>query len=424
MKKVFLISLGIVIVMLLSFYVSAGISCRSVNLSVQSCDKANPDPMLSELVVLNLTDRDNAHAALPNATLPSSFIHRINICCKGVSGLNTTSNPIAWLTDTYNAHASVNTSYASAVYLNSPVVNVSAKAVLAASITDNGTATCYKNGFQACVFTISDLDDAHAGDCQNYTQSALNSTGGRVYALCVNASCAEGQCSNGYRCSSGNWTIVNDANRNNIDDNCEPPAIESSCNQSFYDSCPIAPCRACVNGTVSDNLFSPLQNAKIEVAAFPNVSVFTNVKGIYFMALPQNNHTFVASKNPYTPGTKTIPIPEKQTTTVNFQLGYGPNDCISDCTRESSNGMCDRSCDGTNGCRFYDSQAADVCDGIRKDFRRSYPGNREIQCCEGSPYTAMLVKNATLINATVVARVTKTVWYEGKLVKMIVDVFG
>ncbi len=405
--------------LVLAVNASAVLTCRAVNISQSACDVSNPDPEQKEFILLNMTDYENAHAALPNS--PSEpVLHKINICCRGIKDLSTGTNRISWLMGASNTHASLNTSYPYSVNMSSPFANITVSPVLAASTSDNANATCNNANYDACAFSVSDFDNAHVGDCFNYKQSGLQATGGRVYAVCLNSSCRQNDCQNGYRCFNKEW-VLNDTDGNGIDEACE---ASFDCTSSFYALCPSGVCRACINGTVFGSDIGPLAGARVETMPFANSSL-TNNNGSYFMALPENNYTLVASKETYTPGIKNLFIPAAVTTTVNFLLGHGPNDCLADCTRDSNGGVCDKSCDGTNGCVFYDDIAANACNNWKSGFRRPYSNGTEIQCCDGAPYAPRAVKpSPTKTNATVVARVTRMVWYEGKFVKMVVDVFG
>ncbi len=410
-----------VFALVLAVNASAILSCRSVDLTGSSCDVNNPDPVQKEVILMNMSDFENAHPAIPNAA-PGSVYHKINICCKGFKSLNTNSNTIAWLMGASNTHASLNTSYAYHVNLSSPYANITASAVLSASTSQNANTTCLNANYEACAFSISDFDNAHVGDCFKYNTSNLQATGGRVYAVCLNASCRQDSCQNGYRCANSEW-VLNDTNGNGIDESCENQT-SFGCNSSFYDFCPGGSCRACVNGTVSSLNVGPMQWARVESIPLANSSI-TKSDGSYILALPENNYTLAATKPSYTPAIKKLFIEGGKTTTVDFVLGHGPNDCLPDCTRESNDAVCDKTCQGTNGCNFYDSAAADACHDWKSGFRRPYGEGMEVQCCDGSPYQIRSVKpSQTKNNATVVARVTRMVWYEGKFVKMVVDVFG
>ncbi|MBI2133827.1 hypothetical protein HYU11_04050 [Candidatus Woesearchaeota archaeon] len=409
MKKYF--ALLLLIAVFLTPSASARLSCRTANLSAG--DFCN-----NEITLINMTDWENAHPSLPNAIGANN---KVSICCKGAPNLSTSRNTIAWLSDASNGHASTNTTSAYPINLTWSLF-IASSPVLASSVLDNANTTCLNANYDACAFSLSDFDDAHVGDCFNYKQSGLAATGGRVYALCLNATCYENSCENGFKCVGGDWRML-DSDGNGVDDGCDGPT--SDCNSSFFSYCPSGNCRGCVNGTVTGIDLGLLTGAKVETIPFANSST-TRSDGSYLMAVPENNYTLIASRGAYTPDIRNLFIKGGNTTTVNFLLGYGPNDCNSDCTRQRSNGKCDKSCQGTNGCTFYDSASADACHDWKSGFRRPYPGGKEVLCCEGDPYEPRTGKlNISRSgNSTVIARATKMVWFEGKFVKMVIDVFG
>lgn len=157
-------------------------------------------------------------------------------------------------------------------------------------------------------------------------------------------------------------------------------------------------------------------------------TTINNVNGSYDFESSVNSsvsYDIVASRSPYSPSVlKDVYISDFDVVTIpNMVLGYGSDLCEEDCTFTSDE-TCHASCQGTNGCLFYDTNAAGICDAVHTGFRVNYDATREVQCCEGSPYVPVKIKATTKINATNVVRITRNVWYEGKLVKMVIDVFS
>jgi len=158
-------------------------------------------------------------------------------------------------------------------------------------------------------------------------------------------------------------------------------------------------------------------------------ATINNVNGSYDFGSSVVNsslsYDIVASRSPYSPSVlKDVFIPDFADVTIpTITLSYGSDLCEEDCTFTSDE-TCHASCQGTNGCMFYDVVAAGICDAVHTGFRVDYDATREIQCCEGSPYVPVKIKATTKINATNVVRITRNVWYEGKLVKMVIDVFS
>ena len=48
---------------------------------------------------------------------------------------------------------------------------------------------------------------------------------------------------------------------------------------------------------------------------------------------------------------------------------------------------------------------------------------REVQCCSGAPYLPVSLKANVQIDSDNVVRVVRPVLYEGRLIKMVIDVF-
>ncbi|MBI2574789.1 carboxypeptidase regulatory-like domain-containing protein [Candidatus Woesearchaeota archaeon] len=179
-----------------------------------------------------------------------------------------------------------------------------------------------------------------------------------------------------------------------------------------------------VSGIVTNTSGAPVAGAEVRVVGTINVT-FTAADGSYSIAgVSSGLQDMIASKSPYSPSVqKDVPVPDFGSATEDFVLGYGSDLCEEDCTFTSDE-TCHASCQGTNGCLFFDANAAGVCDAVHSGFRVDYSSTQEVQCCEGSPYVPVKIKATTKINATNVVRITRNVWYEGKLVKMVIDVFS
>jgi len=157
-------------------------------------------------------------------------------------------------------------------------------------------------------------------------------------------------------------------------------------------------------------------------------TIINSVNGSYDFGSFVNSsvsYDIVASRSPYSPSVlKDVFIPDFADVIIpTITLSYGSDLCEEDCTFTSDE-TCHASCQGTNGCMFYDVVAAGICDAVHTGFRVDYSSTQEVQCCEGSPYVPVKIKATTKINATNVVRITRNVWYEGKLVKMVIDVFS
>ncbi len=96
--------------------------------------------------------------------------------------------------------------------------------------------------------------------------------------------------------------------------------------------------------------------------------------------------------------------------------------CQDDCTL-AYDSLCHSECNGVNGCSFFDDNSRNVCDRRGLDFRLGYNYTYEVQCCEGEPYMPLKEKATKFVNASNWVTITKSLWYEGKLVKLVVDIF-
>ncbi len=236
--------------------------------------------------------------------------------------------------------------------------------------------------------------------------------------------CVDGTCFNTKWCVKGRGVVQQDADGDGADDRCEsfpadPCSISVSldnCNNAIGTGCP-----GCLRGTVR-NSSAPLQGA--EVTVIGKSSAVTDSSGNYLMApINPGLYSLSATKSPYSPTVLySQQVFANQITTINFELGYGPSPCEQDCTYASDN-ICHPECAGTNGCSFYSQQAMSVCSNQASGFRLPYGGGQEIQCCEGTPYPPAKVKATTEINSSNVVRIVKVALYEGRLVKIVIDVF-
>lgn len=105
-------------------------------------------------------------------------------------------------------------------------------------------------------------------------------------------------------------------------------------------------------------------------------------------------------------------------------------ECKSDCSKTTDEiPVCHADCDGNNGCSFTDENARKVCtdEGSAKNTSvgniQSYSGTHKIICCEGSPYPNRKA-NVSILGTENVVRITRIVFWRGKFVKLVVDMFN
>ncbi len=201
-------------------------------------------------------------------------------------------------------------------------------------------------------------------------------------------------------------------------DPCSISSIRDNCNNVITGQ----GCMACVVGSVKDADGNNISGAFIQIIGTPYTA--TSSAGTYAIApTDSGSYTMSASKSPFTPTIlPNTQISPSAITQVDFVLGTGPSMCESDCTYLSDS-LCHQDCWGTNGCTFYDSIAASTCNSQASGFRLPYGGGQEIQCCTGSPYMPAKIKATTEIDSSNVVRIVKIALYEGKLIKIVIDVF-
>ncbi|MCP3682294.1 MAG: hypothetical protein GY861_06350 [bacterium] len=179
-----------------------------------------------------------------------------------------------------------------------------------------------------------------------------------------------------------------------------------------------------ITGVVTDVDGTPVEGANVTILGEDRATV-TNVTGGYeFIDVGFGPYDFIASSYNFSDTLIFSElVPGFGTLELDFTLGYGDSLCQADCTYSSDN-ECHDSCHGTNGCMFFDSISQAACHEEGKSFRVPYgSGGLMVQCCEGSPYTPRLIAATTEVDALNIARVIRNVWFEGRLVKLVVDVF-
>ena len=105
-------------------------------------------------------------------------------------------------------------------------------------------------------------------------------------------------------------------------------------------------------------------------------------------------------------------------------------DCKSDCSKTSDEvPVCHADCDGDNGCNFVDEHTKEVCTDVGSVLNtsvgniQSYDEANKVICCKGSPYSNRKA-DVGIPGAKNVARVTRIVFWRGKFVKLVVDMFN
>jgi hypothetical protein len=103
-----------------------------------------------------------------------------------------------------------------------------------------------------------------------------------------------------------------------------------------------------------------------------------------------------------------------------FNITLGLDACGADC---NVSGVCRAACDGWNGCSFHDGTASSLCEGEAVGEVVDYSSSQQLVCCEGSPFSPEGVAAVGSTGAEDVSTVTRLVWYNGKFVRMVINVF-
>ena len=104
-------------------------------------------------------------------------------------------------------------------------------------------------------------------------------------------------------------------------------------------------------------------------------------------------------------------------------IEFGENICESDCTHFDDN-IVHASCDGLNGCRFYDAISKAACDNSQPGWIRDYNSTHYVVCASGSPQPKIEIEASVSCESGTLVKVTRIVVYNGKPVKLVVAACG
>ena len=181
-----------------------------------------------------------------------------------------------------------------------------------------------------------------------------------------------------------------------------------------------------VNGTVRDAFGDPIAGAEVTILG-SGLSEITDEYGNYFIRdVPAGTYDIIASKQGFKPGTQDFDFDATGVITIDFVLLTAGTECQQDCSKTSDEiPVCHAECDGINGCTFHDKTTKEACANPPRvtNAIESYNSTHKLLCCEGGPYKP---KKATIKlpdDATHVVRITRIVFWRGRFVRMIVDMF-
>jgi len=223
---------------------------------------------------------------------------------------------------------------------------------------------------------------------------------------------------------------------NKIDDDCD--GATDFCDGKFKIGCSrydgLDPdCAATININVKDTLNLNVEGASVKVMTMFRYHEYYNVTTFYATTDAFGNAGIVVYGN----SSYDLVIEKKgyymsSNITKDLPLGFIWNlnavmtrdvECNPDCTKLANN-LCQSDCEGSNGCHFNSTQIASLCNNKAKYILMSYDATHEVECCEGAPKLKQIsnAPKVEITGANLVYRLTKPIWYRGKLVQMIIAV--
>ena len=159
-----------------------------------------------------------------------------------------------------------------------------------------------------------------------------------------------------------------------------------------FPDCQDSECAGSLFGTVEDSSSGPIPDATVSISSGASsvATAYTNSSGRYAAGVNCGTYNLAVMHEDYAPLTQSgVAVPPSTAASFNFT---GNNSailaitCESDCTKAGDEQI-HASCDGINGCAFYDGQAAQACDLAKAGWFRDYDEAQEVECPSGSPPT-------------------------------------
>lgn len=195
-------------------------------------------------------------------------------------------------------------------------------------------------------------------------------------------------------------------------------------------------CGVWIHGYVINNVNKQAingANVEARVGDYYKTAI-TDDTGFYsLVVVGGKDYTMMATAFSYSPSTIPLSVDYSEEKVLNFTLSKSSSTCEPDCTRGSANGnVCDRTCEGYNGCSFTLEDIKDVCDpgmgemdGYQKGMVVPLNSGYNVRCCTGP----LLIKptgtlpNTLDVNSKNVVTISKVVILNGKPVTMRMIVF-
>ena len=367
------------IIVLLMFLIGLALAKTSSSLSL-NCQVATA---CSNATIFKISSTTNAHAEVPSSTN-----YAYGVCCQGsgfaVGNSCSTGISVLKLSAATNAHVqipSVNT-YANDVCLSSPPA-----VLISCAYT---TQDCISAGYDTCVATIPANTNAHVADC---------TTDPYQTKICCKAQCSVSTETN---CADG------------VDNDCDGAT-----------DCADSDCAGSITGTVKNQQDQPVLSADVSAKKDLTTinSATTGQQGTYSInSINCGTYNLIASHPDYAPQTQILTLAPKQQFTKNFSLVLGTS-CEPDCTF-AADYIIHASCDGKNGCAFYNSISKAACDNSQPGWLRDYNETHYVTCASGVPQPKVEIQASVNCASGTIVKVTRIVVYNGKPVKLVVATCG
>ncbi|MEK6947276.1 MAG: hypothetical protein AABX32_06740, partial [Nanoarchaeota archaeon] len=204
------------------------------------------------------------------------------------------------------------------------------------------------------------------------------------------------------------------------------PDFEIDCTNGIDDDldgltdCADADCNGNLNGKAvnQNNQLISFVDITAKKDLVPVKSVQTAQDGTYSMNIGCGDYNVIAAHSIYAPQAKLAFVPPRGDLSVNFTMVKGTS-CESDCTYASDN-LVHASCDGKNGCGFYDATAKAACDLSQPGWVRDYGSSSYVVCPSGSPQLKVEIQASLSCASGTIIKATRIVVYNGKPVKLVV----
>lgn len=398
-KKVVSVKLFLALVILLAASVGVLGAELSADCRVeQTCSIGQP--------IFSISDTTNAHASYDATTYPWK------VCCAGTE-LGTSSqacssdSSIFRMSRDYNAQVEVNT-------LTTP--GYTSKACLGT----NAFNCTYQFGACVsplkCVVSISGNTNAHVGNCTAYMTKVCC---GSVSSFPGECSEEDEVCGGGQNCCAGLYCSTG---------YCCPAAEQWNGTDCISTASYPSKIQGNVMHKEGPNIV-PLDLARVSILGpgLPPGGLWahTDENGFYLIGVLGNTlYDVIASKTYHEPNVTDLFVNAGETAVQDFYLSWSSSTCTAQCTR--FNDICDATCDFWNGCFFkYGEAVKQACNGKQKS-QVVEVGGTYYKCCTGDLTIPNDLKPEFTVSGDIadVVTVTRTVLYQGKPVKLKINVYN